>query len=68
MEDGTMKRVNLTLTDQEYAELLRSYTAFLKRYEADEADKPKKLPPSITGYAAGMLIWTIKESLKGEKD
>ena len=63
-----MKRVNLTLTDLEYAELLWRYSAFLKRYEEDEPDKPKKFPPSITGYAAGMLIWTIKESLKGEKD
>ena len=62
-----MKRVNITLTDQDYAELLRSYSAFLKRYEEDEPEKTKKMPPSITGYAAGMLIWTIKESLKGEK-
>ena len=63
-----MKRVNLTLTDQEYADLLRSYTAFLKRYEENEPDKPKKLPPSITGYAAGMLMLIIKESLNREKD
>ena len=60
-----MKRVNLTLTDQEYAELLRSYSAFLKRYNDDP--QQTKMPPSITGYASGMLIWTIKESLKEEK-
>lgn len=61
-----MKRVNLTLTDEEYAALLESYTIFLRRYNDDP--KQTGMPPSITGYAAGCLIWTIKESLKREKD
>lgn len=61
-----MKRVNLTLTDQEYADLLRSYSSFLKRYNDDP--EHTKIPPSITGYAAGMLMLIIKESLNREKD
>lgn len=61
-----MKRVNLTLTDEEYAKLLESYTIFLRRYNDDP--KQTGMPPSITGYAAGCLMYTINESLKEEKD
>ena len=61
-----MKRVNLTLTDEEYSQLLESYAIFLRRYNDDP--KQTGMPPSITGFAAGCLMFTINESLKGEKD
>lgn len=60
-----MKRVNLTLTDEEYSQLLESYAIFLRRYNDDP--QHTGMPPSITGYAAGCLMWTINESLKEEK-
>ena len=60
-----MKRVNLTLTDEQYSQLLESYAIFLKRFNDDP--KQTGMLPSITGYAAGCLMFTIKRILLKEK-
>lgn len=55
-----MKRLNLTLSDEEFDELIAAYSEFMLRFRNDP-EKKGKIPPSMTGYAAGVLVWTIKQ-------
>lgn len=50
-------RVNITLDDKTYQDLVKCYNSFVAEHEWRNA------PPSITGYTATLVELTIKETL-----
>lgn len=54
-------RINITLSDEEHADLVKCYKQFINNHEW------KQPPPSLTGYAASIVIVTIKRILEEEK-
>lgn len=58
------KRLNISLTDDEYKQLTAAYRDFINNYDF-EVDTP----PSLTGFAAAVIICALRlsESPKGEK-
>ena len=49
------RRVNITLDDDEYSALMRSYKRYIRDYIDDEP------PLSLTGYAGALLHIILKE-------
>lgn len=49
------RRVNITLTEEEYAMLTMCYKAFIEKHDFTE-----HAPPSLTGYAAAALICSLR--------
>ena len=47
-------RINITLKEPEYEKLVESYKGFIKGYDRYKYDRGT--PPSLTGYAACLLI------------
>ncbi len=54
-------RINITLTDDEYEDLMKCYKHFISTHEW------RQPPPSLTGYVASIVVATINRILDEEK-
>lgn len=54
-------RINITLTDEEYEKLMRCYKHFINTHEW------RQPPPSLTGYAASIVVVTVDRIIVEEK-
>ena len=55
-------RINITLSDEEYEDLVKCYKQFINTH-----DWKGRLIPTLTGYVASMVVVTIKRILDEEK-
>lgn len=53
--DGNIRRINITLTDDEYALLVESYKDFISRYDPEDPN----VPDTITGYSGALLVTVL---------
>lgn len=54
-------RINITLSDEEYEDLMKCYKHFITTHEW------KQPPPSLTGYVGSIVVVTIQRILNEEK-
>ena len=54
-------RINITLTEDEYKDVVKCYKNFISNHEWSNSI------PTVTGYVAGIVMMTINRILKEEK-